>query len=233
MEDQLRSALRFFRAKRKALGKDVETEFEDQIESLTDMYNKDEVELLLQGLCTSVTASVKADAEKSAHMSCLLLRQLFEGAEKYGVDDLELNLAAVEDHGLLLQMAKLKIDGPSESKSKSRKKNLVSIGNEHKKMMTEMSNIKSENETLRARFKLIQTQCTTLISEKNALKEQLDTMGSMISSMEGSSKRSASSDSDTIRSLSKQIKQAQDRMAKQRSHINYIEFNHHLSLVTI
>ena len=85
--NQLVDYLRFLKRKREACIAEVAAEFKELRESrlFEDQYTREDVEALVNGLLAVVRTTMKKDLQGSGASSVLLLKQVFEQAEKSGV----------------------------------------------------------------------------------------------------------------------------------------------------
>jgi len=181
--------IRFLRRKRDGCVAEVAAEFKELKEArlFEDDYTREDVEALIDGLLAVVRNTMKRDMQSSMHSSVLLLKQALEQAEKSGAT-IETDFASTEDRALLDAVAAweggisagtvapqlraraaLSVARPAPS--------LAQIGQaQDPKLIEEIQELRESNSTLNDRFQKLQVQCTTVISEKNELKNQVAAM---------------------------------------------------------
>lgn len=145
-----------------------------------DMYNRSEVEDILNDALKTFKTDVEKEMEKIVHMFVILLKQLFDGAGSEGVE-LKLNVSAIEDKTMLDDVARFAAGARSFGEQKVDNRKLVSIGDEHKRLMQELEDTKIAKQDLEKRCRQLnqdlmdmKKQQVNLKSTLNEAKSQLD-----------------------------------------------------------
>jgi len=190
---QLVDYLRFLRRKRDNAIAEVAAEFKEVQESrlFDDSYSADDVMSILDGLLAMVRSGMKRDLQTTAFSSVLLLKQVFEQAERS--DDgwtLATNLPATEDIALLdaVEQWDQSVHGSSGSAPpllakaavESRappSRSLRPVGQaQDPRLVADLQGARDDNASLQERFQRMQVQTSTILREKSALQAQVEAM---------------------------------------------------------
>eukprot|EP00953_Heterococcus_sp_UTEX-ZZ885_P038656 19845-Heterococcus_DN1.PRE.3 len=147
-EEQVHQYLRFMRAKREIALKQLDNEFSDTKNDrlLEQMYSQEDVEALLDDLGRLVRSNVRQEIGAFMGMTSIILKQLLEGAEERGVTALEINTGKVEDREMLAEIEKMRADGPSQQRPSTNR--LISIKDEHARLIEDKAKAEKEVKTL-------------------------------------------------------------------------------------
>uniref|UniRef100_A0A8C0DY11 Leucine zipper transcription factor-like protein 1 n=1 Tax=Balaenoptera musculus TaxID=9771 RepID=A0A8C0DY11_BALMU len=148
--------MRFARSKRGLRLKTVDSCFQDLKESrlVEETFTIDEVSEVLNGLQAVVHSEVESELINTAYTNVLLLRQLFSQAEKWYLK-LQTDISELENRELLEQVAEFE---KAEFTSSNKK---------------EILRLQEENEKLKSRLKILETQATNALDEKSKLERAL------------------------------------------------------------
>ncbi|CAM9759933.1 unnamed protein product [Pylaiella littoralis] len=130
-----------------------------------DMYSQEDVEGLLDGLRGCVVTNLRQEIGAVANMSALLMKQMLEGAEQQGAG-LAFDTSHVEDQALLEEVERMRVDGKVERNS-GQASRLVSIKDEHARLVEESLMLQAKSETLEDRVAKLQQDCTQLLKERD------------------------------------------------------------------
>mmetsp|Transcript_4408 Transcript_4408/g.6074 ORF Transcript_4408/g.6074 Transcript_4408/m.6074 type:complete len:286 (-) Transcript_4408:436-1293(-) len=183
-QDQIRQFLKFFRSKREVALQALSHDFED-IKSdrlYEDMYSQDDVVDLLDNLFEMTQSTVKTELANTVNMTVLLMKQLFEKADEQDVH-LEMDTGAIEDQALLNEIENMNVNAPAATKQPTMNK-LVSIKDEHAKLVNDSEQLGKTNQQLQERFNALQAQTSEILKEKSALARQVTELNSKIRMME-------------------------------------------------
>lgn len=175
--------MRFARSKRGLRLKTVDSCFQDLKESrlAEETFTVDEVADMLSGLQTVVHSEVESELINTAHTNVLLLRQLFEQAERWYLK-LRTDVSELENRELLEQVAEFEKAEFTSSRKKpiidATKPKLVPLneGGTAELLNKEISRLQEENEKLKSRLKAIETQATNALDEKAKLEGALQAL---------------------------------------------------------
>lgn len=157
--------------------------FQDLKESrlAEETFTVDEVADMLSGLQTVVHSEVESELINTAHTNVLLLRQLFEQAERWYLK-LRTDVSELENRELLEQVAEFEKAEFTSSRKKpiidATKPKLVPLneGGTAELLNKEISRLQEENEKLKSRLKAIETQATNALDEKAKLEGALQAL---------------------------------------------------------
>ncbi|XP_061109498.1 leucine zipper transcription factor-like protein 1 isoform X1 [Conger conger] len=179
-QNEVINYMRFARSKRALRLKTIDSCFQDLKESrLTEeTFTVDEVTDLLEGLRAVVRGEVETELINTAHTNVLLLRQLFSQAEKFYLK-LQTDASELENRDLLEQVAELE---KAEFKSTNRKATQESSkpklaplneGGVSELLNKEISRLQEENDKLKSRLRMIESQATSALDEKCKMEQAL------------------------------------------------------------
>uniref|UniRef100_A0A8C0DX72 Leucine zipper transcription factor-like protein 1 n=1 Tax=Balaenoptera musculus TaxID=9771 RepID=A0A8C0DX72_BALMU len=160
--------MRFARSKRGLRLKTVDSCFQDLKESrlVEETFTIDEVSEVLNGLQAVVHSEVESELINTAYTNVLLLRQLFSQAEKWYLK-LQTDISELENRELLEQVAEFE---KAEFTSSNKK---VIFGGTAELLNKEILRLQEENEKLKSRLKILETQATNALDEKSKLERAL------------------------------------------------------------
>jgi len=194
--NQLVDYLRFLKRKREACIAEVAAEFKELRESrlFEDQYTREDVEALINGLLAVVRTTMKKDLQGSGASSVLLLKQIFEQAEKSGIS-LSTDLLSTEDlnlvEGVRAWEESVKNSGAApQLRMQARTGMLASRGQslpgisagmvQDPRLLDELDSQKVANQELTQMFQKLQVQCTAIMREKTEAAAQLDSARSQL-----------------------------------------------------
>lgn len=134
------------------------------------MYTVEDVSSMIDSLLDSVTNQVRDDLQLTVSMGVLAIKQLFEDADSQDVE-LEMDTSKIEDVALIEEVEKMRLDAPSSSKGKKTGK-LVSLRDEHHRMVTEMERLKDLSMTLKDEVRALKRQYTDISRERADLAQE-------------------------------------------------------------
>ncbi|KAM6159511.1 leucine zipper transcription factor-like protein 1 [Erethizon dorsatum] len=172
--------MRFARSKRGLRLKTVDSCFQDLQESrlAEETFTVDEVADMLSGLRAVVHSEVESELINTAHTNVLLLRQLFEQAERWYLK-LRTDVSELENRELLEQVAEFEKAEFTSSRKKpildATKPKLVPLneGGTAELLNKEILRLQEENEKLKSRLKATETQAANALDEKAELERVL------------------------------------------------------------
>lgn len=164
------------------------------IRLVEDMYNRSEVEDILNDALKTFKTDVEKEMEKIVHMFVILLKQLFDGANSEGVE-LNLNISAIEDKTMLDDVARFAAGARSFGETKTDNRKLVSIADEHKRLMQELEETKIAKQDLEKRCRQLNQDLIDMKKEQKNLKSNLNEAKSQLDS----TSMSASSNIDMLK----------------------------------
>ncbi|XP_004640733.2 leucine zipper transcription factor-like protein 1 [Octodon degus] len=175
--------MRFACSKRGLRLKTVDSCFQDLKESrlAEETFTVDEVADVLSGLQAVVHSEVESELIHTAHTNELLLRQLFEQAERWYLK-LRTDVSELENRELLEQVAEFEKAEFTSSRKKpildATRPKLVPLneGGTAELLNKEISRLQEENEKLKSRLKAIETQATNALDEKAKLERALQAL---------------------------------------------------------
>uniref|UniRef100_A0A914UQG5 Leucine zipper transcription factor-like protein 1 n=1 Tax=Plectus sambesii TaxID=2011161 RepID=A0A914UQG5_9BILA len=181
-QDQLVQFLRFARYQRGQRMRAVEAVFKETKKSrLNDStFTKDEVIDLLKGLEKVLSAELESELLNSSHTGLLLLRQLCGQAEKWHLK-LYADLSELENRELLDAVQKFEED--QFDMAKKNKRPSISVLRRLEPiegsgvaplLQTEIERLRAENDRLNKKFKASESGALGVVSEKEALRQQLE-----------------------------------------------------------
>ncbi|MBV95102.1 Leucine zipper transcription factor-like protein 1, partial [Eschrichtius robustus] len=164
-QNEVINYMRFARSKRGLRLKTVDSCFQDLKESrlVEETFTIDEVSEVLNGLQAVVHSEVESELINTAYTNVLLLRQLFSQAEKWYLK-LQTDISELENRkykrspiidNIKPKLAPLNEGGTAELLNK------------------EILRLQEENEKLKSRLKILETQATNALDEKSKLERAL------------------------------------------------------------
>jgi len=186
-KQQLTNYLKFFQSKINEQAKEIEAAFEDSKEMrlLEEMYSKDDVVNIIDGLRDVLQSTIRSEFEKYSHQSALFLRHLFLQAEGHSVT-LSVNTAELEDAVLLSGIKKLELEDKKKQTvadlpDVSGSKKLAALGNAPDvKLVTRLKELEDQHKSLQTRFDKLQQQYMSTSREANELKESKDDLSRQV-----------------------------------------------------
>ncbi|XP_032831390.1 leucine zipper transcription factor-like protein 1 [Petromyzon marinus] len=172
--------MRFARSKRLLRLKTVDSCVQDLKESrlVDDTFTAEEVADMLEGLRVVVRGELESELIHTAHTNVLLLRQLFSQAEHWHLK-LQADVSELENRELLEQIAELEKSEfiaagkkPSTEVSKAKLAPLSDVG-ATELLNKEIQRLREENEKLKVRIKMVETQATSALEERSRLERSL------------------------------------------------------------
>ncbi|PNF33668.1 Leucine zipper transcription factor-like protein 1 [Cryptotermes secundus] len=186
------SYMKFARYQRIQNLKAIEYAFKDVSESrlLDDTYTGDEVQELLLGLCKVVRADIETELISSTHMTVLLLKQLFEQAEKWHLR-LQADLSELENREQLeviktLESNEFSYVKPEKNPPTPTKIKLVPMNESSGSvplLRMEIERLKDENEKLAQAVMEAETKANLYLQEADKLKMELGSAQNEISTL--------------------------------------------------
>eukprot|EP00903_Cladosiphon_okamuranus_P016240 g14982.t1 len=145
----------------------MEGEFDDinNDRLLEDMYSQEDVEGILDGLRGCVITNLRQEVGAVVNMSALLMKQMLEGAEQQGAA-ITFDTSTVEDQALLEEVERMRVDGKLRRNS-AQASRLVSIKDEHARLVEESKAIQAKNAILEDRMTRLQQDCAKLSRERD------------------------------------------------------------------
>lgn len=226
-EEQIRKYLRFFRQKKDATLRTINSEFDDAVQGRLndDMYSKEDVLDFVDFLKSSIKNQVNTDFGTSINMSALAVSQLLGNAQDVGAE-LRLDTSAVENAMMLDAVERMSLDGMGRTPSKAIGK-LSSLKDEAKVYREESERLESSNKALQERFTIAQERATSaqtetarLLRDKKGLLEELSSLQGKLDqlahSSAGESKESAEINSKLSR-LEEELEVANEENTKRVS----------------
>lgn len=183
-KELMRDFLKFCRYKRTQCLKDVEGAFSDVVESrlFEETFTSDEVKEILDGLCSVLKADVGSDLMHSSHTSALLLRQLFQQAERYHLK-MKANLSELESRDLLDKIAdfeRKELSVSSMNIQRHRQLDPIDTSGPEKLLHMEIERLKDENSKLQSRVHSVEDKAISALSAKEHLQESMQAQQSYI-----------------------------------------------------
>ncbi|XP_060756048.1 leucine zipper transcription factor-like protein 1 isoform X2 [Neoarius graeffei] len=171
-QNEVINYMRFARSKRLLRLKTIDSCFQELKDSrlVEETFTVDEVTDMLDGLQVVVRGEVEMELINTAHTNVLLLRQLFSQAEKFYLK-LQTDISELESRELLEQVAAFeKTDFQTNSKvnHESSKPKLAPLneGGVSELLNKEISRLQEENDKLRARLRILESQAMSALDEK-------------------------------------------------------------------
>uniref|UniRef100_S4RTP4 Leucine zipper transcription factor-like protein 1 n=1 Tax=Petromyzon marinus TaxID=7757 RepID=S4RTP4_PETMA len=142
-------------------------------------FTAEEVADMLEGLRVVVRGELESELIHTAHTNVLLLRQLFSQAEHWHLK-LQADVSELENRSELLeQIAELEKSEfiaagkkPSTEVSKAKLAPLSDVG-ATELLNKEIQRLREENEKLKVRIKMVETQATSALEERSRLERSL------------------------------------------------------------
>ncbi|XP_064202259.1 leucine zipper transcription factor-like protein 1 isoform X2 [Anguilla rostrata] len=179
-QNEVVNYMRFARSKRALRLKTIDSCFQDLKDSrLTEeTFTADEVAEMLEGLRAVVRGEVETELINAAHTNVLLLRQLFSQAEKFYLK-LQTDVSELENRDLLEQVAEFeKAEFKSTNKKtaqESSKPKLAPLneGGVSELLNKEIGRLQEENDKLKSRLRMLESQATSALDEKWKVEQTL------------------------------------------------------------
>nr|XP_050033575.1 leucine zipper transcription factor-like protein 1 isoform X2 [Dermacentor andersoni] len=174
--------LKFSKSQRAQRLKVIDKSFDDvkHARLLEETYTSEEVQQILDDLCTVVRAEVESELINSAHANVVLLRQLCKQAEQWHLQ-LQADMSELEDGSLIENVGGMELEGLSTGKqlqaSSSRSHKLSPLEDSHGPsalLQKEIARMKSENAMLRSRLKDVESQVSQILNQKSELAERFN-----------------------------------------------------------
>ncbi|ELT99246.1 hypothetical protein CAPTEDRAFT_2656 [Capitella teleta] len=170
--------MRFARYQRGQRIKAVDLNFKDVKDSrLTDnTYTIDEVEEMLDGLLAVVHGEVETEFINTAHTNILLLRQLFQQAEKWHLK-LNADVSELENRELLEKIAEfeeMEFSGARKSDGFSGRLEPMNESGGAALLNIEIQRLQDENAKLKERLHQLEGQATSAVKDRSQLKSELE-----------------------------------------------------------
>ncbi|KAL1484919.1 hypothetical protein MTO96_032283, partial [Rhipicephalus appendiculatus] len=174
--------LKFSKSQRAQRLKVIDKSFDDvkHARLLEETYTSEEVQQILDDLCTVVRAEVESELINSAHANVVLLRQLCKQAEQWHLQ-LQADMSELEDGSLIENVGSMELEGLSAGKqlqaSSSRSHKLSPLEDSHGAsalLQKEIARMKSENAMLRSRLKDVESQVSQILNQKSELAERFN-----------------------------------------------------------
>ncbi|CAN0232998.1 unnamed protein product [Scytosiphon promiscuus] len=177
----VRTYLKFVRAKRDIAMRSMEGEFDDiNNDRLSeDMYSQEDVADILDSLRGCVVTNLRQEVGAVANMSALLMKQMLEDAEQQGAA-LSFDTSTVEDQALLEEVERMRVDR-NLRRSSAQGSRLVSIKDEHARLLEEVRTIQAKNDTLEERLIILQQDCAALSRQRDEEKQQAEVVRQKLS----------------------------------------------------
>lgn len=173
--DQVKSFISFFSRKRDLTCSELDAVFRDNKETrlMDDMFSKDEVEGVLDGVLIDTKDTVRKELERATKMAALVVEQLLNAGTAAGVD-LSIDMSKAEDEGLLSRVGTASTaSAEADMKLKGSAVKLDSIRDEHAATVAELDRLREENKKLNERYMMMQTRATSAVKEVSDLNQQL------------------------------------------------------------
>mmetsp|Transcript_11200 Transcript_11200/g.24084 ORF Transcript_11200/g.24084 Transcript_11200/m.24084 type:complete len:325 (+) Transcript_11200:151-1125(+) len=223
--DALVEYVRWLRRKREGCVAEVAAEFKEtrEMRLLEDMYSKEEVESILDGLLALVRTTIKKDLQTSMNSTVLLVKQIFEQVEKSGLS-VNTDIMSTEDGKLLKEVEQwensLTGGGPvpqlKARASVSKPVAKVSLGavgqTQDPKLLSALEDERERNKELTDKFQKLQVQCTTILKTKSELQAQVDALTAENAALSST----ANSSGDTATVLNAQVKKLEAELQSLR-----------------
>ncbi|PSN46103.1 Leucine zipper transcription factor-like protein 1 [Blattella germanica] len=171
--------MKFARYQRNQNLKAIEYAFKDVLDSrlLEDTYTSEEVQELLTGLSQVVRGDIETELISSSHMTILLLKQLFEQAEKWHLR-LQADLSELENREQLEVIKALETNEfyvkPEKNPPTPTKIKLEPVSDGSARLLNlEIERLNEENEKLNASLKESESKITLYLQEISKLKLDL------------------------------------------------------------
>lgn len=185
----------YFRGKRERLLLDQESEKNEFImDRLADdqaIFNKHDVEALIDGFHAKVAGSVRDTVEEFINLSAVYVSQVLLQAEHAGVA-LDADLGAIENQNRMDQIALLAQQGMAPSLNK-RAGTLPQLGaiqpptptsaGSDPAILSRLQELELENHQMRERYNMMQSQVSELLRERTYLTGELEKAGASIAGL--------------------------------------------------
>eukprot|EP00118_Oscarella_pearsei_P000861 m.5985 g.5985 ORF g.5985 m.5985 type:complete len:303 (+) comp14637_c0_seq2:355-1263(+) len=175
--------LRFARFKRSQRLKVVDSAFEDLKESrLTEeTFTAEEVRDMMNGLCVVLKGDVESELIHTSHTNVLLLRQVFQQAEKWHLK-LNADVSELENQDLIAEIARFEekqfAAGLGSTKNPLPEKRAVleplNEAGGAALLHMEISRLKEENEKMKERVRTVEKKAHEALQDKGKLKADLE-----------------------------------------------------------
>jgi leucine zipper transcription factor-like protein 1 len=169
-KQQVLNYQKFFNGKMREQLNEVMAEFDDtkEMRVLEDMYNRDDVENIIDGMRDTVKGNVKNEFEKYTNQTCLFLHQLFLQAEGHGAN-LKIDTSQLDDARMLSAIERLGI----ESHDTNRRLDAIG-GAVDVKLVTQNKELEEQNDRIQDRFNKLQEQMKSALRENTQFKEKVE-----------------------------------------------------------
>lgn len=167
----------FFKGKRDRHVKEIADIAEDIKDDRCsdDVYNRDDVQSIMDSYCIQVSASVKEELEKVANLSAVYVSQLLQQAQISGLQ-LETDISIIEDQSRIdsiQELAKFGAAPPQPKRASLPQLSAQGYSNDPN-LLQECQDLKEENRKMADRFQQMQTQTTELLRERASLSSELE-----------------------------------------------------------
>lgn len=176
--------MRFARYQRGQRLRGIDASFKELKDSrlCEDTFTIDEVEDMLDGLLVVIRGEVESELLNTAHTNVLLLRQLFQQAEKWHLK-MQADISELENRELLEQIKEFEEQQFSGVKKDTEfKLQPLNESNSSNLLQQEINRLRDDNETLRLRLKQAENQAVEVGKDRNRLRGELDSARSNIPS---------------------------------------------------
>ncbi|KAJ8336736.1 hypothetical protein SKAU_G00379560 [Synaphobranchus kaupii] len=179
-QNEVINYMRFARSKRALRLKTIDSCFQDLRDSrlVEETFTVDEVTEMLEGLRAVVRGEVETELINTAHTNVLLLRQLFSQAEKFYLK-LQTDASELENRDLLEQVAEFeKAEFKTTNKKAPQdtsKPKLAPLneGGVSELLNKEISRLQEENDKLKSRLRMLESQATSALDGKSKVERAL------------------------------------------------------------
>ncbi|XP_003387511.1 PREDICTED: leucine zipper transcription factor-like protein 1 [Amphimedon queenslandica] len=184
-EKYIQEYLEFMRGKRRDCIRSVESSFESLTEARLmedNTFTSTEVQEMVSGIWTAIEVDLEAELINSSHMSAILMRQLFQQAERVHMR-MQPQIAEIENKVVLEEMAAYERQQASDNKKNiSGRKQLEPIAftgsGESALLQKEIDRLTAENNKLRERIQFLEKKATSFLEEKDKIKSKLQVSSS-------------------------------------------------------
>ncbi|CAD5112089.1 DgyrCDS1330 [Dimorphilus gyrociliatus] len=176
--------MRFARYQRGQRLRGIDASFKELKDSrlCEDTFTVDEVEDMLDGLLVVIRGEMESELLNTAHTNVLLLRQLFQQAEKWHLK-LQADISELENRELLEQIKEFEEQQFSGVKKDAEfKLQPLNESSSSNLLQAEINRLRDENDTLRQRLKQAESQAMDAGRDRNKLKSELENARSNLSS---------------------------------------------------
>jgi len=228
-KEQILNYLKYFRAKRNEHLDELNGIVEDakEMRLFDDMYTKDDVLNILEGIRTLIQDSSRTEMEKISLQSVLFLHKLFLQAEGHGAT-LTIDTQILDDEVLLSGIGKLDISEKKETSTAStsslslipsKKLTALSNGVVDIKLVTKIKDLELLNEGIKSRFNKLQEQCKAAMREKTQLEEKNSELTSALNAAKNTNTNNAQVNVDTNKSYEEKIQKLQKELKASQSEL--------------